>query len=171
MDEVPEHQIAKRVLYYLKHVDKRGPDECWPWLSKNPAAVPRMHWYQSIKKRTSHVAYWLEHGEWPSYVEHTCDNMRCNNPAHLLDTNHAANMQSMAERERHANTQKTHCPANHPYAVYARIGTRANGSTFRVCKACERERTWKKRGARREGTPGKPRLRSATQETDIPVVA
>ena len=123
-----------------------------------------MHWERTperhIRKVLTHVVLYQLTGKWPTYVEHSCDNWSCCNPAHLIESDHQHNMASMSERNRTLNGQKTHCPQGHPYAEFARIGTRGNGKTFRICKACERERTWEKRGA--PGKRGPKRLDSAT---------
>ena len=169
MIELPPHTLARRVMLYLSHVPQLGSGECWPW-EPLPKFPPVLYWTTVEGKRTNvkgtHFAYWLKHGVWPMYVEHTCDYWPCHNWEHLLDSDHQANMQSAVERKRLVNMNKTHCPANHPYAVYARYGTRGNGSVFRICKACERIRTWKKRGEPAPGSRGQKRLTSPTAETD-----
>lgn len=73
---------------FWERVDKRGPDECWPWLSgtnalgyggistgKRPAASLLAH----------RVSWMLHQGQIPDGLDvlHSCDNPPCVNPAHL----------------------------------------------------------------------------------------
>ncbi len=81
--------IAER---FWEKVDRRGPDECWPWL----ACVRREdEGYGAFGIDNRHhpahrVAYELTIGPIPAGMVacHTCDNPRCCNPAHVfLGTN------------------------------------------------------------------------------------
>lgn len=68
------------------NVDKRGPDECWPWLGRwhNPGGYGRLR--VDGKPCGAHqLAKLLESGGIPDgmLVLHTCDNPACCNPAHL----------------------------------------------------------------------------------------
>jgi hypothetical protein len=84
----PIPKLTDRQLrnFWLK-VDKRGPDECWPWLASGnvrgygqfgllPAGIFSAH----------RVAYYLATGKQPGPLCacHTCDNPSCCNPAHLF---------------------------------------------------------------------------------------
>lgn len=152
-------KFAGRVKYFWSKVDQRGPDECWSWKDWGAkAGRPTVYWCRIEKKQivvlAAHFAYWLAHGIWPTYVEHTCDNGLCMNSRHLLDSNHQANMKAMADRGRAANTKKTHCPQGHAYAEHGVIRHRGDGKAFRVCKICVLLDTWQRRGgpsARSEG--------------------
>lgn len=83
-DDVP----PRRVPLFWKRVDRRGPDECWPWVGSHH----RQGYGLFVKrgKRRGHllahrVAWFLEHGE-PPYgllVRHLCNNENCVNVAHL----------------------------------------------------------------------------------------
>ena len=69
-------------------VDRRGPDECWPWL----AGVRRKDegygafYVNGRHKPASRVAYELTFGEVAKglVICHRCDNPGCCNPAHLF---------------------------------------------------------------------------------------
>lgn len=118
-------------------VDRRGPDECWPWKAARRAAG-----YGKIGRGKSgrgwmlaHRASWeLAHGPISSetLVLHRCDNPPCVNPAHLFLGTHADNVHDMVAKGRCYQQLKTHCPRGHPYSAentYERNGGRS-------CRAC-----------------------------------
>lgn len=70
-------------------VDRRGPDDCWPWIAGRDA-LGYGHFFIFRKGarrglRASRVAYAISAGAAPSelFVCHECDNPPCCNPAHL----------------------------------------------------------------------------------------
>ena len=76
---------------FLEKIERRGPDECWPWAAKarhrfgyGVFAVKRGdRWKQYTASRAMCA---LAHGEPPSpkaHALHSCDNPICCNPAHL----------------------------------------------------------------------------------------
>lgn len=96
----PKRPIEER---FWEKVDKRGPDECWPWT----AARSGQYLYGRLGRdgrvtRAHRVAYELAVGPIPEgmQVMHICDNPPCCNPAHLgLGTN-LENHRQKAERGR-----------------------------------------------------------------------
>lgn len=68
-------------------VDRRGPDECWPWLGgiDLPDGYGYFAGFARLKVRAHRFAYELEVGKiGPGrLVLHSCDNPPCVNPAHL----------------------------------------------------------------------------------------
>lgn len=94
---------------------------------------------KQIYKPASHVAFWLKHGVWPEYVEHTCDNGICCNWDHLVDSDHQTNMDSMIERGRQNNQRKTYCSQNHSFAEHGVVRTKKDGRQRRVCLICARK--------------------------------
>lgn len=88
--------------------------------------------------RVHRMAWVIRHGDPPAetpHVLHRCDVRRCWASAHLWLGTNAENTADRDAKGRHANSQKTHCPANHPYS----------GSNLKVvngkreCRACKTE--------------------------------
>lgn len=99
-------------------VDKRGPDECWPWIggkkkrgghghiSLGGAAGPLVGAHR--------VSYELHYGPIPEGIGyhglcvcHRCDNPPCVNPAHLFLGTHTENVRDMLAKGRHARAKLT----------------------------------------------------------------
>lgn len=125
---------------FMKKVDKRGPNECWPWL-----ASKRAHGYGAFLlngrvMNSSRAAYLLLVGDLPEWqvVCHSCDNPSCVNPAHLWAGSQADNLSDMRTKGRgysHGRTV-TACPRGHEY-------TAANTRVYkgrRHCRQCDRDR-------------------------------
>jgi hypothetical protein len=71
---------------FWSKVDRRGPDECWPWKLCSKNGYGRF----AIDRREEYAhrfAYFLENGSMPSGrlspIMHTCNNKLCCNPSHL----------------------------------------------------------------------------------------
>jgi hypothetical protein len=69
---------------FWSHVDRRGPDQCWPWLAATYLGYGRI----GIRKRlfqAHRVAYELMVGPIPDgkHIHHRCENRACCNPAHM----------------------------------------------------------------------------------------
>lgn len=100
-------------------VERRGPDECWPWVG---ARKPRGYGNVRIdgKYRLAHrVAWELATGTTiPSgcIVMHRCDNPPCCNPAHLLMGTMKDNTADMRRKGRDSFFDKR--PADH-FGKYA----------------------------------------------------
>lgn len=88
-------------------VDKRGPDECWPWTgAKNGNGYGRMK-----INGTAYLAHRLAYefskrtlrpnGDYHGrVVRHTCDNPNCCNPKHLIAKDQRANVHDMVKKGR-----------------------------------------------------------------------
>ncbi len=70
---------------FWEKVDKRGPEECWPWIGcVSPAGYGRFS-INNKAQNSNRIAYELHHGARPDkFVLHHCDNPRCCNPNHLF---------------------------------------------------------------------------------------
>lgn len=92
-------------------VDKRGPDECWPWIGgRNEYGYGRTE----IKDRSyyAHRLIFLlanpgsirrsapKNPNSRGFLRHSCDNPPCCNPAHLIVGTHAENMADKIARGR-----------------------------------------------------------------------
>lgn len=98
-------------LRLLRKIERRGPDECWPWTG----AV--RNGYGAIKHNgkvlgTHCVAYVLANGSIPDgqIVRHSCDNRLCCNPAHLLAGDPRDNVLDMIERRQWGPQRGEECP-------------------------------------------------------------
>lgn len=92
---------------FWSKVDKRGPNECWPWRANCDRLGYGRFTYTRQKHVTAHrMAFFLTHGHWPEPAcLHSCDNRPCCNPAHLREGTHTDNMQDKVQRGR-SNPQR-----------------------------------------------------------------
>jgi hypothetical protein len=125
---------------FWSKVDKRGPEECWPWtgahLSNGYGSLGAVH---GANQRGAHrVAFFVAHGHWPSVARHTCDNKWCVNAAHIVDGSHLDNSRDAVERgllPGNGFKHWTHCKHGHeftPENTYIRPDTGQ-----RVCIKCK----------------------------------
>lgn len=134
-------------------VDKRGPDECWPWtgnISKRgygefPVKSDDGRWPGCPAHRFS---YALANGPIPARVtiDHTCHNAdpacwagdgcphrRCVNPAHLEAVTNDENI-----KRAHSGVRSlTHCPQGHEYTPTNTYYRRSGGRKCRICVLAE----------------------------------
>lgn len=105
---------------FWSKVDKRGPDECWPWT----AAIGN-HGYGVMgigtRTHTAHrISYIIANGGIPhagghhgGVVMHTCDNRACCNPNHLIAADQKTNLRDMFQKGRRGRAARgTECRTN-----------------------------------------------------------
>ena len=136
---------------FWKHVDKRGPDECWLWLGTKNLFGYGYLWSNELKRNVQahRVAYLIKTGNYPTdYACHTCDTPSCVNPNHIFNGTAHDNSIDMMKKGRQVNQYKnrTSCSAGHEYTEKSTYITRAG---TRVCKIC-RSRRYKKFSEKRK---------------------
>lgn len=90
-------------------VDRRGPDECWPWKAGNDGIFGYGHMRcNGPLKKASHISLELDGRPRVAGLDalHSCDNPPCVNPAHLRWGTKFENMADMVERNRHGAITK-----------------------------------------------------------------
>lgn len=121
-------------------VDKRGSNECWPWLGRlNPKGYGSFDTPHG-SSLAHRVAYVLSIGPIPEgfTLDHVrargCTRRDCCNPAHLEPVTQRVNV-LRGDGLPAQNARKTHCPRGHVYDFEVR---KKSGDKHRGCRACFR---------------------------------
>lgn len=90
---------------FLEKVDcSGGPLACWPWLASTDGDGYGFFYAGALGRnrmeRAHRVAFFLQTGEWPEVVMHSCDNPPCCNPKHLSAGDRAENTRDMDRKGR-----------------------------------------------------------------------
>lgn len=139
--------LAER--FWMK-VDKRGPDECWPWIASLDSKGYGQIYIGGKKNLMGHSVSMMLHGfELPEGKEwdHICKNTKCVNPKHLRAVTHLENCTTYSDSPLAKHKRKTECPQGHPYspentAIYKReprvssTGKKTGRVTCRICLTC-----------------------------------
>lgn len=139
---------------FWRNVDKREPDECWPWDGSRCPVGYGMMQANGTKYRATRVSLVLSGKPRPSekhFALHKCDNPPCVNPAHLWWGTNADNTNDAIAKGRHNHIKKTHCPSGHPYSGDNLI-TRSGMRECRICKN-KSSREFERRLRAKQATP------------------
>jgi hypothetical protein len=135
---------------FWSRVDRRGPDECWPWTVGGRGVAGRASFYVGGRNVPAPRYALLASGVFPQtrprHACHKCDNPPCCNPAHLWWGTNAENMRDAAQKKRLVNTRKTHCPKGHPLSGK---NVRIIRGTQRRCGQCTVDRQRARRAEQR----------------------
>lgn len=161
--------IAER---FMKYVDKRGPDECWPWtgyIEKSGRAEGyakfqvSTHWSEWAH-RVSYMLFVrrrIPHGCVIDHVkERGCHSRACVNPNHLEAITQQQNT-LRGNGPSAMNAKKTHCPAGHPYDDANTFFGREKHD--RKCRICQNDQS----RLRNRRYRAEARKRGVTLPTDI----
>jgi hypothetical protein len=126
---------------FWANVDRRGDDECWPWLGIIDRNGYGKLWVPSNRNQIGahRVAYELMVGPIPAGM--TIDHVRAWGCTRRDCVNAPAHMEPVTPRVntlRGVNVQKTHCKRGHEYTPENTRDAPPNGQ--RVCRACARYR-------------------------------
>jgi hypothetical protein len=119
---------------FWEKVDRRGPDECWPWLGTHATNGYGRAWIDHRRRAPAHrIAYELVRDPIPAglSLDHLCRNRDCVNPAHLEPV---TNRENVLRGVGHTavNAAKTACKRGHPFDEANTY--RAKG--HRYCRTC-----------------------------------
>lgn len=114
-----------QIQRFLAKVDKRGEDECWPWLgAKDKTGYGRFRFVDRLEC-AHRVAFMIAGGQIPSskldrrywVIMHSCDNRACCNPKHLSLGTYRANAADMLAKGRGRIGLKPHNQARADFIV------------------------------------------------------
>ena len=133
-DDPPKKTLADR---FWEKVDRRGPDECWPWTratNEHGYGVMRPEGQRSGPTVRAHrVSLMLAGVDIDGLViRHSCDNPPCVNPAHLSVGTEADNSADMVARDRHARGSRNGTSKLTEHQVIAIRARCAAGEMHRV---------------------------------------
>lgn len=87
---------------FWEKIDKRGPDECWPWLAGSDQRGYGSFWDGEHFGKAHRYSYKLANGDFADELDclHRCDNPPCCNPAHLFLGTAKDNVDDMVSKGR-----------------------------------------------------------------------
>jgi hypothetical protein len=143
---------------FERYVDRRGPDECWPWMGPRSRKGYGLFQVNKQRLKATHVSLLAsgeERRDGKPFALHSCDNPPCVNPAHLRWGSKSDNMRDASARGRHHQKRRTHCHRGHPLAE-GNLTRRRERPGWRECLACHREsaRQWSLRFAAKANAAG-----------------
>jgi hypothetical protein len=140
---------------FWQRVSKDDETGCWIWAGATRGSKHKYGCFYSQGKTVSahRFSYQIHHGNIPAggdkrgmCICHRCDNPLCVNPEHLFIGTHRQNMRDKADKGRHHNAAKTHCPNGHKYSDENTYITKTG---LRHCKTCHRQKEATRRKKRK----------------------
>lgn len=123
---------------------------CWEWTGSKANGYGQI-WSGGRLVRAHRVAYELLVGQIPDglFLDHLCRNRACVNPDHLEPVTNGENARRSPLMNRYVGM--THCKRGHEFTA---ANTRRSTAGTRVCRACERERYYRRKAASRGEAEG-----------------
>lgn len=128
-------------------VDRRGDEECWPWLGASRTRNYGIIWDNGRKRLATHVSWELYYARFfphPLLACHHCDNPPCVNPRHLFTGTMSDNIRDAVQKGRVvpppgglANAAKTHC--KHGHSLTGDNVRHYSGGRWRQCRTCNKK--------------------------------
>ena len=117
----------RTVARFWSKVDKRGPDECWPWTAGLFDGGYGSFWVGGTSKGSHRVAWEATFGPTDLHVLHSCDNPPCCNPSHLFTGSNLDNIADKVAKGRQARQKgSTHGMSKLTEAAVVAIRDRMN---------------------------------------------
>ena len=114
---------------------------CWRWsgalTGEGYGAITIDNDNLSIHRLSASIHLGLDLNKTRTLVCHHCDMKDCWNPGHLFLGSNSGNVKDSANKGRHKNSKKTHCPRGHEYT----LENTALYNHKRQCITCDRERS------------------------------
>lgn len=88
---------------FVEKYDRRGPDECWPWIGSADQFGRGYFYFEGKVRRAPRIAWMLHHGvPFPDDKDacHTCDSPGCVNPAHIWPGTESDNLKDSSAKGR-----------------------------------------------------------------------
>ena len=126
---------------FMEKVDRRGDDECWPFLSSIGKSGCGRFFYQGKCRDAHRIGYELMIGPIPDGLDlhHRCENRLCVNPAHLQPATKSYHHSELSPGHiAYINKRKTHCPYGHELSPDNCV---AFALPYRKCLTCARRRS------------------------------
>lgn len=133
---------------FMRFVDQRGPDECWPWTG----TILRANGYGQFRAEdgTQILAHRFAYATFVGLIgrglvidhvaERGCVRRDCVNPAHLEAVTMKENSQRGKQRNHIVHDVEGFCPEGHALAEVGVYHWRSSATGYR-CAECERERS------------------------------
>ena len=112
---------------FWKYIDKRGVDECWPWIgARTSRGYGQIKADGTLQMLSSHRVSWsLENGPIPDgmIICHKCDNPPCCNPDHLFLGTHDINAKDRDAKGRNNFLGNAKLTADQAAEIRGAVGT------------------------------------------------